>query len=95
MLSWAQDWAVQLDFDSLRWDVWRTNEQLQDFYRSVGGRHIRTVPAAGRWSGALFQIPARRIDNLYDYVVTYSPSCTYPADPDAFAGALDAPPGEW
>lgn len=79
MLSWAQDWAAQSNFDLLRWDVWRTNEQLQDYYRSLGGRYIRTVQAAGRWSGALFEIPATRIANLSDCVVTYSPSWTDPA----------------
>ena len=72
MLSWAQDWAARSGFDSLRWDVWRTNEQLQDYYRSVGGRYIRTVQAAHRWSGALFQIPARRISDLSECVITHS-----------------------
>ncbi|MGH8602579.1 MAG: GNAT family N-acetyltransferase [Gammaproteobacteria bacterium] len=91
MLSWAQDWAARSGFDSLRWDVWRTNEQLQDYYRSIGGRYIRTVHAAHRPSGALFQIPARRIANLSDSVVTYSLSRTDPADSDVFAGALGGP----
>lgn len=74
MLLWARDWAARSGFDSLRWDVWRTNDRLQRYYRSIGGRHIRTVHAAHRWSGALFQIPAARIANLSDYVVTYSSS---------------------
>ena len=73
VLSWAQDWAARSGFDSLRWDVWRTNEQLQDYYRSIGGRYIRAVHAAHRWLGALFQIPARRITNLTDHVATHSP----------------------
>lgn len=75
MLSWAQDWAARSGFESLRWDVWRTNDQLQDYYRSIGGQYIRTVHAAHRWSGALFQVPARQISNLSDCVVAYSPSC--------------------
>jgi len=78
MLTWAQDWAARSDFDLLRWDVWRTNEQLQDYYRSIGGEYIRTVHLAHRWSGALFQIPARRIANLSDDVVTCSPAATEP-----------------
>jgi hypothetical protein len=73
MLSWAQDWAARSGFDSLRWDVWRTNDELQGYYRSLGGHYLRTVPAAHRWSGALFQIPARRITDLSDHVITYSP----------------------
>jgi GNAT superfamily N-acetyltransferase len=72
MLSWAQDWTARSGFDSLRWDVWRTNEQLQNYYRSVGGRYVRTVHVAGRWSGALFEIPARRVADLSDCVITYS-----------------------
>jgi GNAT superfamily N-acetyltransferase len=69
MLSWSQDWAARSGFDSLRWDVWRTNSQLQDYYRSIGGQYIRTVHAAHRWSGALFQIPAKRVPHLTDCVV--------------------------
>lgn len=69
MLSWAQDWAARSGFDSLRWDVWRTNGQLQVYYRSIGGQYIRTVHAPHRWSGALFQIPARRVSHLTDCVV--------------------------
>jgi len=72
MLSWAQDWTARSGFDSLRWDVWRTNEQLQNYYRSIGGRYVRTVHVAGRWSGALFEIPARRIADLSDCVITHS-----------------------
>lgn len=76
MLSWAQDWAAQSSFNLLRWDVWRTNDQLQDYYRSVGGQYVCTVHPAHRWSGALFQIPARRIVNLSDDVVTSSLGAT-------------------
>jgi GNAT superfamily N-acetyltransferase len=76
MLSWAQDWAARSGFDLLRWDVWRTNDQLQDYYRSVGGQYIRTVHPAHRWSGALFQISTHRIANLSDDVVTSSLAAT-------------------
>jgi acetyltransferase (GNAT) family protein len=92
MLSWAQDWAAQSGFDSLRWDVWRSNERLQNYYRSLGGQYVRTVEAAHRWSGALFQAPVRRIANLSDHVVTYSSSWTDHGDLDTLAGALDEPP---
>jgi hypothetical protein len=79
MLLWAQDWAAKSAYDLLRWDVWRTNDQLQDYYRSIGGQYVRTVHPAHRWSGALFQVPAARIANLSDDVVTYSPASTdYP-----------------
>jgi GNAT superfamily N-acetyltransferase len=72
MLLWAQDWAARSGFDLLRWDVWRTNKQLQNYYRSIGGRYIRTIHPVHRWSGALFQIPASRITNLSADVVANS-----------------------
>jgi GNAT superfamily N-acetyltransferase len=87
MLLWAQDWAARSGFDLLRWDVWRTNEQLQDYYRSIGGQYLRTVHPVHRWSGALFQIPAGRIFDLSDDVVTYLPSLADHADEGTFAGA--------
>lgn len=72
MLLWAQDWTARSGCDLLRWDVWRTNEQLQNYYRSIGGQYIRTVHPAHRWSGALFQIPAKRIADLSGDVVADS-----------------------
>jgi GNAT superfamily N-acetyltransferase len=39
----------------LRWDVWRTNEQLQRYYRSLGASLLRVVVVPGRSSGALFE----------------------------------------
>ncbi|MGH3696681.1 MAG: GNAT family N-acetyltransferase [Pseudonocardiaceae bacterium] len=69
MLSWAQDWAAWSGFDLLRWDVWRANRGLHDYYRSIGGQYIRTVHAPHRWSGALFQMPAGRVSHLAHSVV--------------------------
>ncbi|WP_427885803.1 GNAT family N-acetyltransferase [Kribbella sp. GL6] len=39
----------------LRWDVWRTNRQLQKYYRSLGASLLRVVVVPGRSSGALFE----------------------------------------
>jgi GNAT superfamily N-acetyltransferase len=39
----------------LRLDCWRTNTGLHAYYRNHGFQHIRTVDAAHRLSGALFQ----------------------------------------
>lgn len=89
MLLWAQDWAARSGFELLRWDVWRTNKQLQEYYRSIGGQYLRTVHPAHRWSGALFQIPAGRIADLSDDVVTYLPSPADHADAASFAEALN------
>ena len=43
MIDWTRDWAARSGYALVRWDVWRTNPALQDYYRSVGARHIRTV----------------------------------------------------
>jgi GNAT superfamily N-acetyltransferase len=86
MLQWAQDWAARSGFDLLRWDVWRTNEELQGYYRSIGGQYLRTTHPAHRWSGALFQVPASRIADLSNDVVTHVPSPADHANEATFAG---------
>jgi hypothetical protein len=64
MIRWTQDWAARAGLELVRWDAWRTNPQLQDYYRSLGARHIRTVDVADRWSGALFEVPAEQHEDL-------------------------------
>ena len=59
MIRWVQDRAANSGLDFVRWDAWRTNPRLQDYYRSIGARYVRTVDVADRWSGALFEVPAR------------------------------------
>lgn len=56
MLRWAQNKAAHDGVDVIRWDAWRTNSQLHDYYISVGARHVRTVAVPDRWSGALFEM---------------------------------------
>jgi GNAT superfamily N-acetyltransferase len=56
ILTWARQWATDHGYDYVRWDAWRTNEQLIAYYRSLGATWIRTVNAPHRQSGALFQI---------------------------------------
>lgn len=70
MIRWVQDCAAKSGLDFVRWDAWRTNPHLQDYYRSIGARHIRTVDVADRWSGALFQIPAKIDDSLAERLIT-------------------------
>ncbi|MEV0449823.1 GNAT family N-acetyltransferase [Streptomyces sp. NPDC050600] len=55
MLDWAGQEAVRLGKEYLRLDAWRTNGELQRYYRDRGFTHVRTVEAADRSSGALFQ----------------------------------------
>lgn len=70
MIQWVRDYAAHAGIGRVRWDVWRTNEELQDYYRDLGGRHVRTVDAADRWSGALFEVPAQRVPGLTGRVRT-------------------------
>jgi acetyltransferase (GNAT) family protein len=70
MIRWTQDYAAKLGLDVVRWDAWRTNPQLQEYYRSIGAHHIRTVDVADRWSGALFEMPARADASLVAQLVT-------------------------
>lgn len=41
--------------EMLRWDVWRTNIHLQQYYAGLGAELVRTMDVPGRRSGALFE----------------------------------------
>jgi ribosomal protein S18 acetylase RimI-like enzyme len=56
LIEWTRHKAAEAGAKTVRIDVWSTNEQLQDFYRSRGFRYVRTLPDTN--SGALFQTPA-------------------------------------
>lgn len=64
MIQWAQDYAARAGIGRVRWDVWRTNEDLQGYYRRLGANQLRTVDNAERWSGALFEVPAEPVPGL-------------------------------
>jgi Acetyltransferase (GNAT) family len=70
MVHWVQDWAATKGLSTVRWDAWRTNSQLQDYYRSIGACYVRTVDVADRWSGALFELPAEAQPDLQEEVTT-------------------------
>src|ERR1700677_550828 len=55
LLRWAVDRATDHGAAVVRLDVWRTNGELRGYYARQGWEHVRTVPAVGRNSGALFQ----------------------------------------
>ncbi|MFB6807631.1 GNAT family N-acetyltransferase [Streptomyces sp. NPDC056387] len=55
MLDWAGWKALQQGKQLLRLDAWRSNDELQRYYSNRGFVHVRTVEAADRSSGALFQ----------------------------------------
>lgn len=55
MLDWAGGEALQQGKQLLRLDAWRSNNELQRYYSDRGFEHVRTVEAADRSSGALFQ----------------------------------------
>lgn len=55
MLRWVCDHAAADGSQWVRLDVWKTNRELQSYYRRQGWTYLRTVEAPGRNSGALFQ----------------------------------------
>src|SRR5579859_187203 len=59
ILRWLTDYAAQLGYRWMRLDAWRSNDELHRYYLANGWTHLRTVPAPGRNSGALFQRPAQ------------------------------------
>lgn len=70
LLSWVQNWAAETGVKVVRWDVWRTNTRLQNYYKSIGARHLRTEDVTNRWSGALFELDAIEVPGLTADVVT-------------------------
>lgn len=58
LLRWAVDRAWREGMTVVRLDVWRTNTELQEFYRQRGWSPMGTVERPWRKSGALFEHPA-------------------------------------
>lgn len=58
LLRWAVDKAWREHMTVVRLDVWRTNTELQDYYRRQGWSPMGVVERAWRKSGALFEYPA-------------------------------------
>lgn len=58
LIDWAAGYACEHGILWLRWDVWRTNVELQNYYRSIGATPLRVVNIPGRYSGALFELSA-------------------------------------
>jgi GNAT superfamily N-acetyltransferase len=74
LLMWTQDFAFKANVKIIRWDVWRTNERLQKYYRAVGARYLRTEDVADRWSGSLFELDARPVPHLETQMLTKATS---------------------
>jgi Rod binding domain-containing protein len=71
MLRWLQNRAAEREMTYLRWDVWRTNRQLQAYYQSLGATLVRTVEAEGIPSGALFQVQPMLHDLSSEWVTVF------------------------
>jgi ribosomal protein S18 acetylase RimI-like enzyme len=70
LVGWLQDRAAVLQQRYARWDVWKTNEGLQSYYKRLGAELVRTIELTGHESGALFQLPALRRPDVTARVVT-------------------------
>lgn len=55
LVEWANWYGQQRGISRVRWDVWRTNGALQNYYRGIGAHQLRTENIDGRSSGALFE----------------------------------------
>lgn len=54
--------ACDAGIPRLRWDVWKTNLALQQYYTENGATYLRTVDLPHRHSGALFEMPCSVVD---------------------------------
>lgn len=70
LLDWANSYAASWGVSLLRWDVWRTNRGLQDYYQHLGIPRLRTVDVEGRWSGALYEVAYERPVDLTGTITT-------------------------
>ena len=53
---WAYQQACESGLFRLRWDAWRTNCRLHNYYRTLGATQLRIEHAPQRNSGALFEL---------------------------------------
>lgn len=65
LLRWAVDRAWDQGLESVRLDVWKTNDALQRYYWRQDWQYLRTVEAKGRNSGALFWRPTERDEEAH------------------------------
>lgn len=62
LLGAALSHARDVGIPRLRWDAWKTNLALQQYYRDNGATHLRTVDLPHRLSGALFEMRTSTAD---------------------------------
>ncbi len=62
LLDWSINHASRTGRQFVRLDVWRSATDLHDYYLKRGWRHVRTVYAEHRHSGALFERTSMPID---------------------------------
>jgi hypothetical protein len=71
LMRWLQYRAAEREMTYARWDVWRTNLQLQAYYQSLGAKLVRTVEAEGIATGALFQITPQLHDLSSEWITVF------------------------
>ena len=57
---------------TIRWDVWRTNQSLQDYYTRLGIKQLRATQVPGRFSGVLYEVSFQLSQDL-NAVTTIAP----------------------
>jgi GNAT superfamily N-acetyltransferase len=68
ILRWLLNRTAEREMQYLRWDAWRTNDELHAFYQRLGVTLVRKVEAEGKPSGALFQIAPKPLDLSAEWV---------------------------
>lgn len=81
LIDWATGYASERGVLWLRWDVWRNNAKLQQYYRDLGAHQIRTVEKPGRHSGVLFQLSRAPRPLDVTTATEFGPIATLPSHP--------------
>jgi ribosomal protein S18 acetylase RimI-like enzyme len=92
LLRWACDRAACEGAAWVRLDVWKTNTELQAYYRRQGWDYLRTVLATGRNSGALFQRQADPDLEARGALVMTAAPAEYPPTPGRGSAVIVATP---
>ncbi|HYJ68956.1 MAG TPA: GNAT family N-acetyltransferase [Nocardioidaceae bacterium] len=94
LVDCANTYASSRGVPRLRWDVWRSNHELQDYYANLDAHHVRTVDVPGRLSGALFELAFQERPptdvRMVDPVGTLATAATRVREPVS----VGVPPGE-
>lgn len=56
LVDWAVAYGEQRWISRVRWDSWRSNDDLHAYWKRIGAKHLRTEAPEGWSTGALFEL---------------------------------------